>query len=102
MHHAPRHAPFFTDPPLVVIGAERPDHASVDMRRHRIDVAPNMLRRQVLAHEVAHLLAWRDPHHGGEFCSTIARIWEAEFGIEVERHGRRSTALRPHQVTWTF
>jgi hypothetical protein len=68
-------------------------HAAVP--RHRIYCRLEGLKRWVIVHEVAHLLAWRDPAgHGAHFCRILMQLWAAEFGIDPEvafeaaaRHG---------------
>ena len=85
--------PFFSGIPYLRIGsltrdADRPwiargtrvqGHARV--QDHAIYLSTCGLYREVLAHEVCHLLAWRD-RHGPDFCGALLHLWQHEFSVD--------------------
>jgi hypothetical protein len=69
-------------PPLVVVSTNlRPRlSAEYNTERHEIRCCPELLRRHVLVHELAHAFAQGDDH-GPQFCRALTLLWQDAFGI---------------------
>jgi hypothetical protein len=51
--------------------------------QHRIVIDAQYCRRSWLCHETSHLLHPRE-QHGSGWRTTVAKMWRAEFGIDVD------------------
>jgi hypothetical protein len=69
-------------PPLLVVTTKLKPRASAeyDPVRHEIRCHPELLRRHVLVHELAHGFA-PDDDHGRQFCRALTLLWQDAFAI---------------------
>jgi hypothetical protein len=67
-------------PPLLVVTTSLKPRISAEYVRHEIRCHPELLRRHVLVHELAHAFA-QDDNHGPQFCRALTLLWQDAFAI---------------------